>query len=232
MEDSMGEQNRENSRAWEIMETRHSVRQFTDREIGDEPAALLEEKIAEIQEKSGLVFVLKRNEPNAFRAEKLHYGSFRNCRNYFALYGGDGDDEKIGYYGEELVLYAQELGLNTCWVALTYDKKSGVRKAVPGKKLFDLIALGYGQTQGVPHKSKAKEKLTKITEDSPAWFLAGVDAALLAPTAINQQRFYLEQTGPRAVKAKRFFGPCSKVDLGIVKYHFELGAGKENFDWA
>jgi hypothetical protein len=24
----------------------------------------------------------------------------------------------------------------------------------------------------------------------------------------------------------------SKMDLGIVKYHFELGAGKENFEWA
>ena len=22
-----------------------------------------------------------------------------------------------------------------------------------------------------------------------------------------------------------------KMDLGIVKYHFELGAGKENFTW-
>ena len=23
----------------------------------------------------------------------------------------------------------------------------------------------------------------------------------------------------------------TKVDLGIAKYHFELGAGKENFKW-
>lgn len=26
-------------------------------------------------------------------------------------------------------------------------------------------------------------------------------------------------------------GFCTKIDLGIVKYHFEIGAGKENFEW-
>ena len=24
----------------------------------------------------------------------------------------------------------------------------------------------------------------------------------------------------------------TQIDLGIVKYHFEVGAGKENFEWA
>ena len=59
----------------------------------------------------------------------------------------------------------------------------------------------------------------------------GVEAALLAPTAVNQQKFYLTLDGNK-VKAKAGLGPCAKMDLGIVKYHFELGAGKENFEWA
>jgi hypothetical protein len=28
-------------------------------------------------------------------------------------------DEKVGYWGEQLVLLAQTLGLNTCWVGLS-----------------------------------------------------------------------------------------------------------------
>jgi len=74
-------------------------------------------------------------------------------------------------------------------------------------------------------------KLAKLTDATPQWFRNGMEAVLLAPTAINQQRFYFQQVGEHGVKAKALIGPCSKTDLGIVKYHFELGAGKDNFDW-
>ena len=65
---------------------------------------------------------------------------------------------------------------------------------------------------------------------TPDWFKKGIDAALLAPTAMNQQKFQFTLKENR-VLAKAGIGFYSKIDLGIVKYHFEIGAGKKNFDW-
>ena len=81
--------------------------------------------------------------------------------------------------------------------------------------------------------------MSNVDDDSPEWFRHGVEAALLAPTAINQQKFSFEllpaEEGqlPRVV-AKRHFSLVgyTQMDLGIAKYHFELGAGTENFQWA
>lgn len=55
-------------------------------------------------------------------------------------------------------------------------------------------------------------------------------AALLAPTAMNQQKFRFTLSG-NEVSAKSTGGFYSKMDLGIVKFHFEEGAGRENFTW-
>lgn len=66
--------------------------------------------------------------------------------------------------------------------------------------------------------------------NTPAWFQAGVDAALLAPTAMNQQKFYLSYENGN-VHARAGLGFYSKIDLGIIKYQFEAAAGKENFHW-
>ena len=61
-------------------------------------------------------------------------------------------DEKLGYYGERLVLEAQALGLNTCWVGLTYSKQAEHLTIGKDEKLVCVIALGYGATQGVTHR--------------------------------------------------------------------------------
>ena len=150
------------------------------------------------------------------------------------LAGPDSDDleEKCGYYGEELVLLAQEMGLNTCWVALTFSKRV-VRKMIPeGQKLCIVISLGKGETPGKSRKTRSAEDLSNISESSPTWFKRGMKAACLAPTAINQQSFYftLEDDG-ETVSAVSKGGPCSTIDLGIVKHDFELAAGADNFNW-
>ena len=67
--------------------------------------------------------------------------------------------------------------------------------------------------------------------DVPEWFKKCVEAALLAPTAVNQQKFFFSLDNGR-VSARAGMGFYSKIDLGIAKCHFELGAGKENFNWA
>ncbi len=215
----------------EAMRSRHSVRAYLDRPIEEAKAGVLREAITEINRISGLHIQLILNEPLAFSSRLAHYGSFRGCTNYFAIAAPDGFDEAAGYYGEQLVLLAQQLGLNTCWVALTYDKRKVPVICAPGEKLQIVIALGYGETQGTPHKSKPMDTLCRVRGEMPDWFRKGMEAAMLAPTAINQQAFRLILDG-NTVTAKALLGPFAKMDLGIVKYHFELGVGTDHFSWA
>ena len=215
----------------ELMRARHSVRKYTARKIEPEKVAQLQSEIRAINEESGLFFAVVTENEGVFKAGQPSYGSFSGCRNFFLLFGEKKAAEKVGYFGERLVLFAQSLGLNTCWCALTFEKKAIPVAAPQGMKLFIVVALGYGETQGTPHKNKPMEKLARITDRTPDWFRQGMEAAVLAPTAVNQQRFHFEQTGERGVRAKALLGPCSRIDLGIVKYHFEQGAGKQNFDW-
>ncbi|MBR4765686.1 MAG: nitroreductase [Clostridia bacterium] len=216
----------------EAMRERHSVRRYINKPLEAQTAAALEKFIEECNAESGLHIQLVKDEPKAFDGAMAHYGNFSGVTNYIAVIGrkGAGFEEKCGYYGEKIVLYAQTLGLNTCWVALTFKKVPSAYKVDRGEKLEIVISLGYGETQGKERKSKTAEEVGNIDGSSPEWFKNGVEAALLAPTATNQQKFTLTLDGEK-VTAKAGFGFYSKVDLGIVKYHFELGSGKDGSIW-
>ena len=162
-----------------------------------------------------------------------HYGNFKNVKNYIAIIGKKGDnlDERCGYYGEKIVLKAAQLGLNTCWVALTYSKSKVKCTVNRDEKLVCVIAIGYGETSGISRKTKTIEELSSVEGEMPEWFRKGMEAAQLAPTAVNQQKFNIILKG-NEVKAKALMAFYSKVDLGIVKYHFEIGAGSNGWHWA
>lgn len=216
----------------EAINLRHSVRQYTNKPLEAEIISELQAEVDACNLESGLHIQLITNEPKAFDGFMAHYGKFRGVTNYFALIGKKSANlnEKCGYYGEKLVLKAQQLGLNTCWVALTYSKIKNAFVVDKGEKLCIVIALGYGETQGIPHKSKPASAVTQTEGTIPTWFENGIEAALLAPTAINQQKFLFTLKGNR-VSAKAKMGAHTDIDLGIVKYHFEIGAGKNNFKW-
>lgn len=212
----------------EAIEQRHSVRSYTDRKIEGETLAALEKMIEEINEEADLHIQLVTEEPKAFSGALAKYGRFKGVRNYIALVGKKSEDlyGKCGYYGEKIVLFAQQIGLNTCWVALTFRKVPGVFEVGKNEKLVMVIAVGYGENQGYAHKSKPLGDLYTAITAEPQWFMDGVRAASLAPTAMNQQKFRFEyDDGKVSVKALR--GPYSSTDLGIVKYHFEIGSGKK-----
>ena len=218
----------------EAIQQRHSVRRYDDRPIEQEKVAALRALIEQCNAESGLNIQLVTDEPTAFDCRMAHYGRFSGVSDYFAMVGRKDEpnlDEKIGYYGEKLVLEAQMLGLNTCWVALTYKKKPDFLQIRDGERLRCVISVGYGTSQGASHKIKSVEKVSKVDGAMPDWFRRGVEAALLAPTAINQQKFTFSLTNGNQVSAKAGWGYFSKVDLGIVKLHFEIGAGTENFEW-
>ena len=224
----------------EAIEARHSVRAYKDQPLTEEVVNVLNEKIAELNKLGNLHIQLIQNEPKAFQGKLAKYGKLSGVRNYLVMAGKKADDlnERIGYYGEQLVLLAQTLGLNTCWVGLSYSKVPGTYVLEDGEKIACYIALGYGENQGVGHKVKTVEQVSNASDVTPSWFKKGVEAALLAPTAVNQQKFSFElvdrKNGRPQVIAKKGFSMIgyTQLDLGIVKCHFEIGAGKENFEWA
>lgn len=219
----------------EAIQARHSVRSYKDTPLKQEDIQTLQKEIDTCNKEGGLHIQLVTNEPKAFDSFMAHYGKFSGVQNYIALIGKKSADleERLGYYGERLVLLAQMLGLNTCWVAMTFGKGAAKSRCTiaPGEKLVCVLSVGYGTTQGVAHKSKPIESLCQVEGAIPDWFRKGMEAAMLAPTAMNQQKFMISLSG-NTVTAKSLGGFYSKTDLGIVKYHFEAGAEKENFSWA
>lgn len=224
----------------EAIRLRHSVRAYEPKALSPEAVAALETKIEECNRLGDMHIQLVTDEPKAFLGRMAKYGKFSGVTNYLMMIGKrlPGMDERIGYYGEQIVLLAQTLGLNTCWVGLTYSKVAGAFTLEEDEKVACCISIGYGETQGVGHKVKTVEKVSNAGTDTPDWFREGVEAALLAPTAINQQKFHFDYVAPvnggkpqvKASKGFSFVG-YTGIDLGIAKCHFEIGAGKENFDW-
>ena len=223
----------------EAIEARHSVRAYKDLPLSEEIVKLLEDELVKLNNEGQLHIQLICNEPKAFQGTMAKYGKFRNANNYLVMAGKKAEDldERIGYYGEHLVLLAQTLGLNTCWVGLSYSKVPGTYVLEEGEKIACYIAIGYGETQGVGHKIKTVEQVSNASDITPSWFKKGIEAALLAPTAVNQQKFSFEYVGMsnnrHQVRAKKGFSMIgyTQMDLGIAKYHFEVGAGKVNFEW-
>ena len=223
----------------EAIRARHSVRKYDSRPIEPEKVAVLRAAIDRINAEQGLNIQLALEEPRSFSAGLWKYGQFSGVRNYLVMAGpkGSAAEEKIGFYGEELVLLAQTLGLSTCWVGLSYKKIPGTYTLREGDIVHCTISLGYGLNAGVQHPLRPIENFYEVDGEAdgvlPAWFRAGMEAAILAPTAVNQQKFrFILHPGNR-VEAKPLFSLMgyTHIDLGIVKYHFEVAAGKENFTW-
>ena len=247
----------------EAIKARHSVRAYKEQPMNKEIVKVLEDEIQSLNRRSSeyhpsslgngrvateegaanhegrLHIQLIQDEPKAFLGTLAKYGRFRNVRNYLVMAGQKAEDldERVGYYGEHLVLLAQTLGLNTCWVGLGYKKIPDTYVLDEGEVIKAYIAIGYGETQGWGHKIKTPEQVSNVTAITPPWFRRGVEAALLAPTAVNQQKFSFEYVGMNnnrhQVRAKKGFSLIgyTQMDLGIAKCHFEIGAGRDNFDW-
>ena len=215
-----------------IIYNRHSVRRYLDKNIEPDKVKKLNDLIEKINKEENLNIQLIQNDKDTFAKYKLHYGKIYNCSNYIALIGPKSKslEEKIGYNGQKIVLLAQSLGLNTCWVAAGYNKNAINARINKGEKTVCVLAIGYGSYQGRKPAGKKYDDVTNVKK-APAWFNKGVEYALLAPTAMNQQKFEVFLYENNIVEIKSKFGILVKVDLGIVKYHFELGAGKENFRW-
>ena len=216
----------------EAIKERHMVRQYTDKTIPTDIVESLNARITENNKKYNLHLALVvGNSDGIGSMAKLLLS--KTVNNYIVLAGVDAPnlDEKLGYCGADLILYAQTLGLNIWWVGGMFNGKGALKKLNnKNVRVNGVIAIGYGKTQGVPHRSKTAAEISRYNGKTPQWFVDGVDALLYAPTALNKQPYVVSGDGNK-VSISAGSGHFSGIDLGIGKYHFEVGAGKENFEW-
>lgn len=216
----------------EAIYARHSVRNYKSDWIEDEKVELIHQKIEELNRESRLHLQYIEDAGKTYNKLLNRTSGLNSAPSFIACVGKESDpdlDEKVGYYGEKLVLYAQTLGLNTCWAGIFSRKKIPV-EVDPGEKIVISIAIGYGENQGQNHRSKPVDQISQATGERPEWFERGIEMALLAPTAMNQQSFVIKLCEDGSVEFTDKGGFFSKVDLGIVKCHFEIGSGRK-IEW-
>lgn len=209
----------------EAIQARHSVRAYQNRKIEQEKVDQLKALIDTVNADGNLHLQLIEDAGNTFKRILSKVMGLSSAPSVIACVGPDDDtlDERIGYYGEKIVLAAQCMGLNTCWAG-TFQKNGVPAEIKDGERLVIVIAIGYGEHQGKQRKSKTPEQVSNVQEARTDWFDFGVEMALRAPTAINQQSFEIRLNESGSVDFTDKGGPFSKVDLGIVKYHFTVGA--------
>lgn len=207
---------------------RHSVRQYKADRIEEEKVALIKAKIDELNAEGNLNLQFIEDAEKTYNKLFNRVSGLGSAPSVIACVGKDDKslDQRVGYYGEKLVLYAQTLGLNTCWTG-TFNRKNISADIPDGERLVISIAIGYGKDPGKERKTKSKEQLSEASTQRPEWFDKGVEMAMLAPTAINQQKFLIKLNDDESVAFIDKGGVLSQVDLGIVKCHFEFGSGKK-----
>ena len=227
----------------EAMEKRISCRAFTNQPIEQETIDALSAEIARINEESGLHFQLfgPREDGTAIDMSPQMFAS--NPPWYAALVGKKDpvEEEKLGYYGERLVLLAVSMGLSTCWVASTYDHDTVRADVAEGEQLHDVVPLGYAPAKmplkqrtiraGIRRRSKDRDDLYRgpyPVASAPEWVQACIESVWRGPSAINEQPVvFVQDTPDSPIRAElsRVKTGMEYTDLGIAKYHFEVTAG-------
>lgn len=211
----------------DAIKNRHSVRNYEAKKIEADKVEKIRAKIEELNKEGNLHLQFMEDAGKTYNKLFNKVAGLGSAPSVIACVGIDDEtlEQRVGYYGEKLVLFIQELGLNTCWAG-TFNEKNIGAEVGDGEKLVISIAVGYGKDKGKPHKSKSLEQVIEAKGDRPYWFNKGVDMALLAPTAINQQKFTIRLNEDESVDFVDKGGIFSQVDLGIVRCHFEIGAEK------
>ena len=224
----------------ETIRERHSVREYDGNPLAQAEFDALGAVVKECARESGLDIQLVGDNPEVFNVI-ARFGLIRGCRTHVAFVVDDakaGDatraavDEVIGYWGQKIVLVAQDMGLNTCWCALCSRKKSRA-VVTPGKKVRLVIAVGHGKTRGFPRRTKSIGALSSVEcAKAPAWFAAAMEAAQLAPTAMNNQNFKITLLSDgKTVRIEAPQSGLNVIDEGIVRRNFEIAANEVGADW-
>lgn len=224
---------------------RTSQRRYLPDPISPDQRQQLQKTIGQCRRRSGLNIQLICDHPDPFASFIATYGMLHGVRNYLILAGKKSDphlEEKCGYFGEEIVLTATAMGLGTCWVGGTFKKSVCAFQAAEGEKLVCVITIGHAPEmrrgtdalvrRAIHRRSKTARELSSGSENSANWFASGIASVQRAPSAMNRQGVHFTYRADSTVTARRTSsGPFSLVDLGIAKYHFELGAHGGLWSW-
>ena len=211
----------------DAIKDRHSVRNYRPDRIEDSKVEKIRQMIGELNNEGNLHLQFIENAGNTYNKLLNRAMGLGSAPSVIACVGADDEtlDQRVGYFGERLVLELQEMGLNTCWAG-TFNRKAIPAEVGGGERLVISIAVGYGKDHGKPHKSKSAEQVIVAEGERPYWFNRGVEMALLAPTAVNQQKFQIRLNADNSVDIVDKGGVLSQVDVGIVIRHFEIGSEK------
>jgi hypothetical protein len=223
----------------EAIEKRISRRSYLDTLIDPEKLIKIKQAIDKYNAASGLSIQFVEDGGKAFQGFGKSYGMFSGVRSFIALVGKTSDPdllEKAGYYGELLVLQATALGLGTCFVGGTYDKKSCPCTVKDDEILTCVITIGNVEdTPGFKERmiyrmshigSKIQlEKIYEADREAPPWFLDGAKAVMLAPSAVNRHPVRIAYKSGKVSAYVESTQGSNLIDLGIAKANFEIAAG-------
>ena len=185
------------------MKKRCSRRKYINRTIDPKYVKQLEDNLTLYNKESGLnIKLVIGSGAELFNGFRKSYGLFVGVQNYIAMIGSKELPErmeKVGRFGEKIILEATAMGLSTCWVGTSYDKKAAATLCSANDALDCVIAIGYSDKEhslkermmeyGMHRQNKAKKTLTEAENPVPEWFKQGMDAVYLAPTARNLRPF-------------------------------------------
>jgi nitroreductase len=179
------------------------------------------------------------------------YGKVKGTQAFIAFIG-DMDDqfvqEKVGYTGEAIILEATALGLNTCWVA-GFFRPEVVTSLIEVNKSEQVLAVtpvGYSREHesweeklmsrfGRSHNRLALSRLVRGLPRAqwPNWASVSLEAARLAPSAVNRQPWGFDLQDDGITVFVRTGGPefnvSKRLDCGIAMLHLEVAAISSGF---
>ena len=226
------------------IELRKSRRHYTGDPISEEKADTLLSLVKEINRETGLHLQMVFDHGEAFHGLRKSYGLFSGVQHYLVLAGDPTIPniyEKMGYYGEKWVLLATSLGVGTCWVAGTYDKKSVYSNMKENEKIVAVIPFGnYLDKETIVTKllrkqmhrnSKGIDELLNVIDQPPNWVLKAMKYVVKAPSAANRQPVRFTYSEGLVMASVPGDSPTQQLDLGIAKLHFELGTQGGTWNW-
>ena len=229
----------------EAINIRTSRRKYLEGALDEDHVEKLQELIVAYNQLGGFRIELVLNNGEAFKGFTRSYGMLSGVNHYIGFIANDDDpdaDEKIGYYGELLVLHATVLGLGTCWVGGTFSKSKTPFILAEGERLACLITVGKVEVEPsskekfiyklTHRKTKSVEEMFTSDGAVPDWFLKGMEAVRKAPSAMNKQPvMFTYQDGCVTATVKSTTKYLIAFDLGIAKLHFELASGGGEWQW-
>jgi len=245
------------------IEQRRSVRNYNGETITNAHEQLIQSYISNPENLKGIFgnkskIYLTKTEGQ--KSEKIGtYGIIRNAPAYLVTVCETTKEALVdcGYVFEKLVLYLESIGLNTCWIGGTFNrKKIKSQVEIGSNEMIPIISpVGYGAIKrslvDITFRKFAKSDKRK---DFDVMFFKGdfnhrieddsvraiFELVRIAPSASNQQpwrvvigedgraHFYIERT-PDYGKGRLSYD-IQMVDIGIAISHYEAMVGQLTYD--